>query len=233
MTHRRIRGRINYVTDGVGEMGREWFTITAHSDGTRTYRAYTEMDDVKLVRDCIYSVDHLFRPLDCFMRVTVDDQLVGTGWFRFADGSAECEAFTAEMGRVSQRWPVDGHPLIFSPHAIAGDMPQLGLFDKSSAETVMTIRGRLSSSAEPNGSTGPILGHGYSGEGRPGEIDLEYVGPEEVTVPAGTYACEHFRILRDERPPLEFWSYTDDLIPVKLSWGALSQTYELMELEIA
>ncbi|MBM3560092.1 MAG: hypothetical protein FJX53_09520, partial [Alphaproteobacteria bacterium] len=83
MRHRTFHGRIDYVTDGVGEMGREWFTLTAHGNGDRTSRTLTEMDDYELVRDVTYTVDRLFRPKDCFTRVMVADRLVGTGWCRF------------------------------------------------------------------------------------------------------------------------------------------------------
>jgi len=57
MQHRKIKGRIDYITDDVGVMGREWFTHSIHSDGARTMRALTEMDDDDLMRDVTFSVD--------------------------------------------------------------------------------------------------------------------------------------------------------------------------------
>ena len=51
MSHRSYRGKMLYLTDGVGEMGREWFHVTVQPDGTRTMRATCEMDDDRLLRD--------------------------------------------------------------------------------------------------------------------------------------------------------------------------------------
>ena len=36
MRHRAYRGRMLYLTDGVGEMGREFFSVTVQPDGERT-----------------------------------------------------------------------------------------------------------------------------------------------------------------------------------------------------
>lgn len=45
MEHTTLRGRLDYIADGVGVTGREWFTLTVHSDGRRTMRALTALDD--------------------------------------------------------------------------------------------------------------------------------------------------------------------------------------------
>ena len=50
MDHRTIRGRLDYVTDGEGITGKEWFTICIHADGARTLQSMTVMDDDKLLR---------------------------------------------------------------------------------------------------------------------------------------------------------------------------------------
>ena len=55
MRHSTIRGKILYLRDGF-ETGREWFTVTKHVDGARTFRALCEMDDHELLRDVTYSV---------------------------------------------------------------------------------------------------------------------------------------------------------------------------------
>ena len=43
MKHRNYKGKLLYLTDGQGEMGRESFNITIQPDGTRTMRANCEM----------------------------------------------------------------------------------------------------------------------------------------------------------------------------------------------
>ena len=102
-----ISGKILYSSEDGGETGREWFTTTVHSNGDRTIRTLTEMDDRGVLRDATLSVDKDWHPLDCFARVTVDDRFVGTGWFRFSETLAEGEVYLAGGGRISQRWPLD------------------------------------------------------------------------------------------------------------------------------
>ena len=69
MRHRTYAGKIVYLTDGAGEMGRERFRVTVHDDGRRTLRAICEMDDDELLRDVTHTVDRHFRPLDAFVRL--------------------------------------------------------------------------------------------------------------------------------------------------------------------
>lgn len=56
------------------------------------------------------------------------------------------------------------------------------------------------------------------------------MGLEEVTVPAGTFECEHFRFLLKDHPPEELWCSIDDYIMVKIRWDLLGTAYELVEL---
>ena len=45
MNHATYRGKIVYRTDGKGEEGREFFSVTVQPDGSRTLRALCEMDN--------------------------------------------------------------------------------------------------------------------------------------------------------------------------------------------
>ena len=121
MPHRSYRGRIAYLRDGQGERGRETFNVTVHADGTRTVRAFCEMDDIRLLRDTTYSVDAAWRPLDAFVRLVSQDRFVGSAWFRFDDLGVECESYTALDGRVSQRQDLGRRPRLFVPHPLVCD----------------------------------------------------------------------------------------------------------------
>ena len=98
MRHRTYAGKIVYLTDGAGEMGRERFRVTVHDDGRRTLRAICEMDDDELLRDVTYTVDRHFRPLDAFVRLTIGEAFVGSGWYHFTETAVTCEAVTASAG---------------------------------------------------------------------------------------------------------------------------------------
>ena len=184
MKHQTIRGRIDYLTDGIGEMGREWFTLTAHGNGDRTTRSLTEMDDYELVRDVTYTVDRQFRPLDCFTRVLVKDRLVGTGWCRFSEGLAECETWTAAEGRVSQRWPLAEPLRFFGPHSVLNDVWQMASFDFSKSERIQPfpVAWRLWSSPLIWGGSGPLLclSTALTPPDKPPGDALEFVGEEKI-----------------------------------------------------
>ena len=90
MNHRSYRGKMLYLTDGLGEMGREWFHVTVQPDGSRTLRATCEMDDDRLLRDVVMTVSKNWYPVDAFVRLSIVEKLVGSSWFNFTDGTAGC-----------------------------------------------------------------------------------------------------------------------------------------------
>lgn len=64
--------------------------ITVHGDGKRTLRAHCEIDDPPTVlRDVILSLDADNYPMDCFVRLAIDDRFEGSGWMRFSETYAE------------------------------------------------------------------------------------------------------------------------------------------------
>ena len=135
--HRSARGTIAYLSHKpdryLQPRGREYFHIDVHSDGQRTITAHCEIDDrPSVMRDITYSLDAQWLPLDCFVRITVGDRFMGSGWFKFQHGYTECETFTATEGRVSQRMEHRNAPLrTFQNHAIACDAWHLRLYDRS------------------------------------------------------------------------------------------------------
>ena len=103
--HHRIRATMRYTSDKPDrkgkERGREDFSITVHADGRRTMRAYTEIDDApNVMRDVTLSLGADWKPTDCFVRISVGDQFVGSSWFQFTESEAICEGFTVNAGRL-------------------------------------------------------------------------------------------------------------------------------------
>jgi hypothetical protein len=132
--HRTVRGTIRYTSKKPDRMdqerGREYFTINVHSDGKRTCIAHCEIDDrPSVMRDITYSLDEDWYPMDCFVRIAVNDRFMGSGWFRFGPDYAECETYT-----------------------------HMRLFDRSKAgQGVQSIDEMLLSSPDHRGATGPML----------------------------------------------------------------------------
>ncbi len=224
MQHESTRGKILYLREGE-ETGRVWFTVTKHTDGARTFRAMCEMDDHDLLRDVIYSVGPRWEPLDCFVRLSINDRLKGTTWFRFDDQGGECEGFTQTEGRVSQRMQLGHRPPSFGAHPIICDIWHLSQFDKQGPAR-QTLKGVLMSSPDPDGGSGPMLGRN--------DLTIEYLGKERLTVPAGTFDADHFAFVLDAPHPAneEVWCFGEDLIPLKIAYPIYNSTYELAELQL-
>lgn len=242
MKHECIRGRIRY-TSKKPEMldrvrGDEIFNITRHSDGKMTIRAHCEIYEPAptVLRDVIYSMDEIGNPMDCHVRITVNDEFMGSGWFNFTldetrSGKIECESYGPSIGRLSQVMETDGPFDGFGTHPIIGDAQMCRVIDRSQGPTRCEVRVFLPS-PDHRGATPPLVSEV--------RIGLEYVGDETVTVEAGTFDCHHFRYVDDEGPGMggtqhpnyDMWVTKNDFIFVKGGVGGYMMTwYELIELE--
>lgn len=182
---RNVRGKILYVGEDDQERGREWFSFSFREDGQITLRAYCEIDDARVQRDVVYTMTEDFRPLDCFVRLHSQGKFLGTGWVLVGDEEAECEVFNSALGRLAQRVPLAMPPGSLGAHPLANDALVLPSYDHSKTERVQTIEGRLSTSELLDGASGPLLSVR--------SLDVEYVGPERVTTPVGTFEAHHYR----------------------------------------
>lgn len=221
MRHRAVTGRIDYRRFDGRLRGHETFHLTAHADGDRTIRTVSEIYDTGILRDVTYTVDRSWRPKDAAIRLRIDDRFVGSSWFRFDGPSAECEALLADGGRISQRLDLDGPPDSFNPHPVQVDMWHFGPYRRD-GDAVQTIR-VLTASPLHDGASGPLLASL--------ELPIEYVGPETITVEAGTFDTEHFRFLhRGGWPPQDAWCHGEDLLLVRMDWDYTQTRYELVEI---
>lgn len=232
--HRSLRGTIRYTSKKPERMnqerGREYFMINVHRDGKRTCIAHCEIDDrPSVMRDITYSLDEDWYPMDCFVRLTVGDEFMGSGWFRFGPDYAECETLTSLDGRVAQRMDTTGRLKTFQNHAIVCDSWHMRLFDRSQPGGVQSIDEMLLSSPDHRGATGPMLFRIGFG--------VEYVGEEEIEVEAGQFDALHFRFvsspgLPEAHPPYDIWCTNDeDFLFLRGDIGGYMQTYyELVEL---
>ena len=182
---RNVRGKILYVGEDDQERGREWFGFSFREDGQITLRAYCEIDDARVERDVVYTMTEDFRPLDCFVRLHSKGKFLGTGWIRVGDTEAECEVFNSTIGRLEQKVPLALPPGSLGAHPLANDALVLPSYDHSKRERVQTIAGRLSTSALLDGASGPLL--------TVRSLTVEYLGPERVTTPVGTFEAHHYR----------------------------------------
>lgn len=224
MTRRHIRGELAYLHDHQGHTGHEWFSVTVEPNGERVVRARCEMEADQVLRDVVWSMDAAWRPRDAYVHLSVGGAFKGVAWCRFDGNVAECEGFNAAAGRIRQRLVTDDPIAIFGAHPVAGDAMKPAPFDRGKADRTQSFQS-ISTSPLPNGASGPILAARRN--------VFELIGEEQVTVPAGVFACTHFRWHFTEFPPIEIWHHGPDLIPVRVRWDLLQSNYDLVALDVS
>ncbi len=226
VSHRSYRGKMLYITDGVGEMGREYFSVTVQADGTRTLRAQCEMDDDRLLRDVVLTVNARWEPIDAFVRLTIAGKTVGSSWFCFDGKQAECQGRTAADGRISRMLPMTGASEYFGTHALHGDAWVVGRLRDWKGEPDAFPLATFATSTLANGGSGPDLiplSGGYS--------RIVDQGNKSITVPAGRFDTRHVRIIVPNVDDFDVWAGGEDCLPVKSTSRGLKQTYEMVHIE--
>ena len=215
---------LQYRYDDSGESGREWITLTAESSGARTVRALCELDDVGLRRDATITYAPGFKAQDGYIHMDQHGSFLGAGWYRFGSHHVALEAETASEGRVSQRMDFDEPIGLFAPHPVFLDGWHATHHDPDGAR-VQDLRKCITSSPLWHGASGPLICVQHR--------RIERLADEEVTVQAGTFACESYHLIphAPNRPPIKFWVHGPHKIFVKLRWDHLRATYELIELK--
>ena len=244
MEHETIRGRLVYTSKKPAIMdkvrGGEVFAITKHVDGRRTLRAQCAIFEKspKVLRDTTTSLDADWQPTEAFVQITVDEQFVGSSWYRFTDREIECEGLTKTEGRISSRMPRNGKVGFFVNHSLIADAMHLVAFDLKKGPGTQIIKNGLTVSLHHRGATGPgliALPDGYS---------FTLLEEEKITVGAGTFDAYKWRYgisdVTDDadhgaalHPPYYIWTTTDgDYIMLKAGVTGYMQTYyELVELQ--
>ena len=237
MKHRTVAGKIRYSSMKPGmegqERGREVFSFTHHSDGSTILRATCEIEepDPTVLRDVTYHLAPNMVPQNLHVHLTVGDKFMGSGWLRHdaETGVIECESFGPSNGRVSQQVRA-GQFDAFGTHPVVGDGFLARKMDIARGPHRRTMRCFLPS-PDHRGATPPLIAEV--------NITLEYVGEEEKTVAAGTFACRHFRFVDDSpegmggktHPDYDVWVTADD--DCVLVYGAIDgymmNRYELVE----
>lgn len=215
-----------YRTNGVGETGREYFSVTVHPQGARTLRAQCEMDDDRLLRDVVLTLDGDWRPCDAFVRLMIDDRFVGSTWFRFDGRIAECEGLTARDGRFSQRFDVAEGTACFGTHSLHGDAWTAARLRRHAGPVESFRFVTFASSVLANGGSGPALLPVPPGFAR--VLDR---GTESVTTPAGVIRTQHVRIEVPGVDCFDIWAGGEDCLPVRLTSDTLRQTYEMVTID--
>jgi hypothetical protein len=220
--HRSYSGEVAYFR-GSESNGKERFAVTIQPDGTRIMRAQCEIYDTRVLRDVTVTVDADWMPLVAFIQLAIGGQFAGSTWFNFSGHVALAEGYTAADGRFSQRMELDAPVDAFGTHPIHADAWNLARLRRSGGKRITSER--LTSSARSDGGTGPALVRLPANH-----IAYDLIGPEPVTVPAGTFDARHFTmtVIPKERV-IDVWAFGDDCIPALMQTSD-ERRYELVRL---
>ena len=239
MKHRTVRGKIRYSSMKPGmegaERGREWFSFTHHEDGSAIMQAQCEIEepDPTVLRHitCHWGPDRM--PRNLLVHLTLGDEFLGSGWMAYdaEAGTITCESHGPSIGRNSQVEDA-GKFDAFGTHPVVGDGFTTRLMGVSRGPHKRALRFFLPS-PDHRGATPPQIASL--------EMVMEYVGEEEKTVEAGTFACRRYRYVDDSddgmggtrHPDFDMWVTADDdsvLVYGSID-GYMMNRYELVELE--
>ena len=239
MRHRNVRGKIRYSSMKPGmegqERGREWFNFSHHADGSVIMTAQCEIEepDPTVLRNITCHIGPDRKPRNLLVHLTLGDEFLGSGWMAYDPESDEiaCESFGPSIGRNSESRKA-GEFDAFGTHPVVGDGFTSRLLDISQGPHRRKLRFFLPS-PDHRGATPPQIAEV--------EMTMEYVGEEEKTVEAGTFACRHYRFVDDSdqgmggttHPDFDLWVTADnDAVLVYGSIdGYMMNRYELVELE--
>lgn len=218
----RWRGVIGYFGEGNERTGSEYFSVSRHRGGGVTLRAvcemYLEQDD--LVRDTILSLDATNMPEQAYLKTVQHGAHVGSAWYRFAGKTVTADIQPPSKARHTLTRSFDASPDFFGTHSLVNDAWLARVLP--AGQDKKTLPSLLSSSLAANGS------------GVPGlfitQAFISSLGPETITVAAGTFACTHYQVTYGDYPPLDMWVTGREYLLALMSWSHLSGRYELLSL---
>jgi len=238
MDHRTVTGKIRYTSEKPGrqgqERGRESFRFTHHRDGSVIMSAHCEIEEPAptVMRDIICHIGPGRVPQNILVHLTLGDQFLGSGWMRYDQENDQitCESYGPAIGRNSEAKPA-GEFAAWGTHPVVGDGFSTRMMDISRGPGREKLRFFLPS-PDHRGATPPQIAEV--------EMIMEYVGEEEKTVAAGTFACRHYRYVDDSdegmggttHPDFDMWVTADDdcILVYGAIDGYMMNRYELIEL---
>ncbi|MFT4054310.1 MAG: hypothetical protein QM681_07365 [Novosphingobium sp.] len=220
---KHLSGRVVHLKEGDEEWGREAFTMSVWDKG-RLMNATIEFDDRKVLRNATWSVDGDWNPIEAQTREFVDGDLKAHCWFRVDGTAVEAEVFSQEAGRFSQRLETGRRIDYLGMHTILADVlvaAACGTADPGVEKPVTCVTNSIS-----EWGMGNYRAHCVTPL-------VTYVGREEITVRAGSFEAEHFKVRWSEFVPeyADFWVTPGDYLPLRLQGSFGPVRYELAGLD--
>jgi hypothetical protein len=204
--------------------GVEEWRMTVAGDGSRTFNMWYSVAKDELSTFAIYTVDRSFNPLSLYKTTWVGDTL--TELHSVIDGLDLSTTVRFDGKKVDQSMTAPG-PFSITVSPVRVDAQHFARYDKQKGGTQASrILGTVAAGAQrtdigraaktPPDSVGMKLFV---------PVELEWLGEETVTVPAGRFVCDHYRIEK----LVDMWVHGPDYLLVSYQWHPNHYSYELVE----
>jgi hypothetical protein len=205
--------RSETIPDGVLR-GTESFELLAHADGARTLTISTDLRARNGWFNVTLRVAGDYRPLEAYVNYWNAGRYKGSGYFLVV-GDVLAAQSAGPSGRQSRETAV---PARFSigAHPVAADGWHTANHDASGASKQTIALYSVEAGADV---TRAVLGEMVS-------LDIEYLGEEDLEVPAGRFATRKYRLAGVN----DLWVYGADKIVVKSEIGVRNLRYVLTAL---
>jgi hypothetical protein len=207
-------GKVEYRKISTGEVsGSEDWHITVHPDGSRTLETRNRLDLAGYQRHVMYRVAETFRPLDVTAVYWVKGEWRGTGLFAVTGNNLEAIVNTPD-GLIRQTRMVPDQ-FSFIPHPLQSNAWHTWYYDRAKGGKQTTTVYDMDPGAQAASS---MLGKVYT-------QTIEYLGTEEMTVPAGTFTVDRFNIDN----AVDIYLTGPDRVLVRFLWTPADADYVLVE----
>ena len=201
----------------------ENFIVTTNPDDTHTAQTMTRFPGGSIVRHVTQTVNAEFMPMDGYLRLFVGPEYQGNLVRRVVGDSVTSLLMAPDGSPIEEATLPGGADLVLGYHPTTVEGWKFTKCDRTVSGT-QQVR-ILTTSATWNG--------GQMTHGKEVTLDIEYVGDEEIEVPAGKFVCDHYlwhtgAIDAD----IEVWTTGQDRICARVVGHAKGVTYELETCEI-
>lgn len=176
-------GTIAWRTMSTGDVrGEERFHITAHPDGSRSVMAVSRYGPRDIQRHSLYRIDAALRPIDASIQYWIEGDWRASGTITTTKAQVSVQS-RSPQGTAGHIVDVSG-PFAVLPHQLAPDAWRALLYDRAKGGVQnLAVYDPAPLAEGPDGLLGQMTAQ-----------PTEYLGTERITVPAGTFESDHFRI---------------------------------------
>ena len=211
---RWAQGTIAYRVKSTGRVnGFEHWRLDVHPDGTKSMAATVRYQPRPVMRHVFHRVDAADNPLDTFASYWIDGSWRGNAWYVMDEPRWSGRILSGEGVQTHTVEPEQ--PFAMVPHVLAVDSWRARLVDKSTSGKQPILGYNMDATAlGPNSLQGKLF-----------HYDIEYLGKQRITVPAGDFDTEHFRI----EDVVDLYLFGPDSLVAKFVYEKIDREHVLVE----